>query len=130
MPTFEYKIVPAPRKIKKIKGVRGSEDRYARNLSDLMNELAADGWEYQRAESLPVDEKTGMMGKTQEIFHNVLVFRRENIPAAETAPTPEPAPAPVYEAPNEAADPAMLETLVVEDAVEIDVPELGPAVRD
>ncbi len=128
MPTFEYKIVPAPRKIKKIKGVRGNEDRYARNLSDLMNELAADGWEYQRAESLPVDEKTGMMGKTQEIFHNVLVFRRETIPATETAPTSEPAP--VYEAPNEAADPAMLETLVVEDSVEIDVPELGPAVRD
>lgn len=127
MPVFEYKVVPAPRKIRKVKGLRGSEDRYARNLSDLMNEQAADGWEYQRAESLPVDEKSGMMGKLSEHFHNVLVFRREKIAMAEPALEPEPA---VYSKPNEAAAPTMLKTLVAEDEIDIEVPELGPATRD
>jgi hypothetical protein len=42
-----------------------------------MNELAQDGWEYQRAESLPDEEKKGFMGGKEVVTRNILVFRRE-----------------------------------------------------
>lgn len=76
MPNFyEYKVVPAPSRPAKVKGLRGTQDRFAHALADVMNELAADGWEYQRAETLPCDERSGLTGKTTN-FQNVLVFRR------------------------------------------------------
>jgi hypothetical protein len=31
--------------------------KFASGLESLMNELAQDGWEYQRAESLPDEER-------------------------------------------------------------------------
>ncbi len=142
MSAFEYKVVTAPRKARKVKGVRGTDERYAVNLTELMNRQAADGWEYQRAESLPVDEKTGIMGKTQERYINVLVFRRavavtEGSPVAETVepvaePVAEPAVAvePPVETVEPAADPAMLTTPAVNDTPEGEAPPLGAATRD
>jgi hypothetical protein len=73
---FEYKVVPAPIRGKKTRGVKSPADRFANTLSDLMNELAADGWEYLRADTLPSEERAGFTGKTT-VFQNVLVFRRE-----------------------------------------------------
>ncbi|SFP06422.1 DUF4177 domain-containing protein [Tranquillimonas alkanivorans] len=76
MPFYEYMVVPAPRKGTRTRGVKGSDMRFAHALSELINEHAAEGWEYQRAESLPCDERTGMIGRTTTV-QNVLVFRRE-----------------------------------------------------
>lgn len=81
---FEYKVVPAPTRGKKIRGVKSSADRFANTLSELMNEMAADGWEYQRADTLPAEERAGLTGKST-VFQNVLVFRRA-VEAAEAAP--------------------------------------------
>jgi hypothetical protein len=39
--------------------------------------MAQDGWEYQRAESLPDEEKKGFMGGKEVVTRNILVFRRE-----------------------------------------------------
>ncbi|PCJ76438.1 MAG: DUF4177 domain-containing protein [Rhodobacteraceae bacterium] len=130
MSTFEYKTICAPRKALKIKGVKGTDNRYAQTLTDAINAQAADGWEYFRAESLPVDEKTGMMGKTEEKYLSLLIFRRENIETYE-----EPAFSPA--AAEEAADPMMLQTPEVEDVAEIEIDgeisdeisTLGPATR-
>ncbi len=143
MSAFEYKVVTAPRKARKVKGVRGTDERYAVNLTELMNRQAADGWEYQRAESLPVDEKTGIMGKTQERYINVLVFRRavtmveetavaEPVVAAVAEPVAEPAVAvePPVETIEPAADPAMLATPALNDTPEGEAPPLGAATRD
>lgn len=76
MQRYEYKVVPAPRRGEKARGVKTVEDRFALALTGLMNTLAADGWEYQRADALPVDERAGLTGGTRTSYHNLLTFRR------------------------------------------------------
>jgi len=75
MSNYEYKVVPAPQKGLKAKGVKGAEARFSHALETLMNDMAADGWHYQRAETLPSIERVGLTGSTTE-WRNVLVFRR------------------------------------------------------
>ncbi|MEP3440599.1 MAG: hypothetical protein ABJN72_03885 [Sulfitobacter sp.] len=75
MPRYEYKVVPAPTKGIKGKGVRGAEARFSFALQELMNGMAGYGWEYQRSETLPSIERSGLTGSTTE-WRNVLVFRR------------------------------------------------------
>ena len=72
---FEYKIVPAPTKALKNKGLKSPEDRFAFTLEELLNEMGAEGWEYQRAETLPSTERAGLTSTTTE-WRNVLVFRK------------------------------------------------------
>lgn len=93
MPRYEYKIVPAPAKGLKGKGVKGAEARFAFALEALMNDMASEGWEYQRAETLPSIERSGLTGSTTE-WRNVLVFRRvREEDAAAYAPELLPPPA-------------------------------------
>jgi hypothetical protein len=75
MQAFEYKVVPAPHKGTKAKGVKTAESRFANSIEITLNELAAEGWEYLRAELLPSDERTGLTGSTTN-WRNVLIFRR------------------------------------------------------
>ncbi|GEM_PF-1474211 len=86
MSNYEYKVVPAPRKGLKGKGIKGAEGRFANALMTAMNELGAEGWEYQRSDTLPCDERSGMMGKSTT-FQNMLVFRREVPVTAEVVET-------------------------------------------
>lgn len=76
MSAYEYKVVPAPAKGQKGKGVKTGEARFALAIETLMNEMAAEGWEYQRAETLPSQERSGIAGSVTE-WRNVLVFRRQ-----------------------------------------------------
>lgn len=75
MQRFEYKVIPAPKRGEKARGVRTTEDRFALALTHLMNDLGADGWDYVRADALPCDERAGWTG-TRTVFLNVLIFRR------------------------------------------------------
>ncbi|MGP3699116.1 DUF4177 domain-containing protein [Rhodobacter sp. NSM] len=75
MTRFEYKVVPAPRKGEKVKGLKTPSDRFAHSLTQVMNELGRDGWEYMRAETLPCEERAGFTGKTTT-YQNLLIFRR------------------------------------------------------
>lgn len=93
MPRYEYKVVPAPQKGLKGKGVKGAEARFSHALQELMNGLAGYGWEYQRAETLPSLERSGLTSTTTE-WRNVLVFRRlrehdAEVFAPELLPPPE-----------------------------------------
>ena len=45
MQRFEYKVVPAPRRGEKARGVKTSEERFALALSTLMNTLGREGWD-------------------------------------------------------------------------------------
>jgi hypothetical protein len=81
MPAYEYRVVPAPRTATKEKGAKTTDSRFALTLTRLMNELGAEGWEYQRAETLPCDERRGLTGRVETTQH-VLVFRRERDLAA------------------------------------------------
>ncbi len=72
---YEYKVIPAPAKGKKQRGIKGAEARFAHALESVMNELAQDRWEFQRADILPSEERQGITS-TQTIYRSVLVFRR------------------------------------------------------
>ncbi|APZ53878.1 DUF4177 domain-containing protein [Salipiger abyssi] len=75
MAIYEYKVVPAPARGEKTRGVKGAEGRFAFAIERLMNEMAAEGWEYQRAETLPSEERSGLTS-SQTVWRNLLVFRR------------------------------------------------------
>lgn len=75
MQQYEYKVVPAPARGEKERGLKAGAERFAHTLSGVMNDMAAKGWEYLRAETLPAEERTGLTGKTT-VYHNLLVFRR------------------------------------------------------
>ncbi|WP_259992110.1 DUF4177 domain-containing protein [Sulfitobacter sp. S190] len=97
MPRYEYKVVPAPQKGLKGKGVRGPEARFSNALQELMNGLGGYGWEYLRAETLPSIERSGLASTTTE-WRNVLVFRRPRTgDVEEFQPELLPAPDPLDE---------------------------------
>ena len=75
MRKFEYKAIPAPAQGTKAKGLKSIEDRFALSVTESLNEMAAEGWEYVRAETLPCDERKGLTG-TQTSYQNLLIFRR------------------------------------------------------
>jgi hypothetical protein len=75
MQRFEYKVVPSPRKGEKAREAKTTTDRFALTLTNLMNRLGQDGWEYLRADALPCDERVGLTG-SKTTYQNVLVFRR------------------------------------------------------
>ena len=76
MQRYEYKVLPAPRRGTKARDAKTTEDRFALTLSTLMNDLGRDGWEYQRSETLPCDERSGFT-KTKTTEQTMPIFRRE-----------------------------------------------------
>ncbi|WP_430464515.1 DUF4177 domain-containing protein [Tabrizicola sp.] len=72
---YEFKVIPAPRRGEKARGAKTTEERFALALTETLNAMAAEGWDYLRAETLPVDERSGLTG-TKTSFQNMLVFRR------------------------------------------------------
>lgn len=85
---FEYKVIPAPRKGLKAKGIKTPEDRFSHTLQELMNSEAQGGWEFVRAETLPSEERSGFRSTTV-VYRSVLVFRKAILQAEEPAPEPE-----------------------------------------
>ena len=106
MQRFEYKVIPAPKRGEKARGVKTTEDRFALALTQLMNELGADGWDYVRADALPCEERAGLTG-TRTTFQNMLVFRRV-IGSVATEDRP-------------------MVRLLLQDAAAAPTPRLGPA---
>lgn len=75
MQQFEFKVIPAPRRAEKARGLKTTADRFAHTLAQVMNELARDGWEYLRADTLLCEERAGLTGKSTS-YQTMLVFRR------------------------------------------------------
>lgn len=112
MSSFEYSAIPAPIRSEKAKAAKTPAERYALTLTEEINRMASDGWEYLRAETLPSEERSGLTGRTT-LFHNLLIFRRPKptavkpraltdaeVKPAAPAPAPKPAePAPPRQAP-------------------------------
>jgi len=97
MTRYEYKVCPAPSKGRKASGVKGPEARFAHSLELLMNDMGTEGWEYQRSDILPSEERQGL-ASTHTVYRSVLVFRRaiNDTPPetqSETLCPPEPTPA-------------------------------------
>ena len=75
MSKFEYRAIPAPTRGTKARGAKSTEDRFALSITEALNEMAEEGWEYVRAETLPCDERKGLTG-TQTTYQNILIFKR------------------------------------------------------
>lgn len=70
---YEYRVMPAPRRA--AGGAKTAEARFALALTEMMNAMGREGWEYQRADTLPLDERSGLTG-TKTSYQNMLIFRR------------------------------------------------------
>lgn len=75
MGSYEYKVITAPTRGARGPGVKGAEGRFAHSLEQAINQFAAEGWEYQRAETLPSEERSGL-SSTQTVYRSILIFRR------------------------------------------------------
>lgn len=75
MPQYQYRVISAPNRGVKAKGIKAPEDRFSHAIEEVMNQMATEGWEYQRAETLPSVERSGLTSTTTN-WRNVLVFRR------------------------------------------------------
>ena len=107
---YEYKCVGAPERTKRKRGAKTRSDRVAAAMQEIIAAQSTDGWEYQRTDLVPMEEKSGLFSRSHEVHRAVLVFRRPlsgatavaapvvTTPAAEpvaapvAAPVPEPAP--------------------------------------
>ncbi|QYX58165.1 DUF4177 domain-containing protein [Roseovarius sp. SCSIO 43702] len=103
MQRVEYKVIPAPNKGLKDKGVKGPEARFAHAVETLMNEMGAKGWSYLRADILPSEERQGLTSTTT-VYRTLLVFQRP-VPEAHTGPAPTP-PESAESEPDAAPEPA------------------------
>lgn len=127
---YEYKVIPAPRRAEKNKSIRNADNRYAHTLANIMNAEAAHGWMYLRTETLPVDEKSGIMGKTSEKYLNVMVFQRELEAEQVQQQVQETYEPRISSTPSQvASDPHLLSNPALDENLE-QVANLGPAVRD
>jgi hypothetical protein len=102
MNLHEYLALPAPRRAQKVKGLKTASERYAHELTTLLNDLAQEGWEYWRSETLPSEERKGFTGTTI-VEHHLLIFRRPRAEQMAEAMTLRPAEA----APAMRAQPAV-----------------------
>lgn len=90
---YEYKAVPAPERTPRVRGLKTTGERFAHMLTETLNGLAGEGWEFLRAETLPCVERKGLMGSAAST-QVVLIFRRELprfVPPAEGPFDPVPA---------------------------------------
>ncbi|MBC7138053.1 MAG: DUF4177 domain-containing protein [Defluviimonas sp.] len=109
MQRYEYRVIIAPNRGEKVRGLKTTGERFAHAMTELMNDMARDGWEYVRADTLPCEERSGLTSRTTT-YQNLLTFRRlaaetaavdmpKALAAPEAAPGPAPEPAPAPPAP-------------------------------
>ena len=77
MTHYDYKVVPAPTRAKRVKGVHSPEEHFAATLAETINEAARHGWEYVRAETLHHETPRGWFRRALASDQSVLIFRRE-----------------------------------------------------
>lgn len=104
MTGYTYKTVAAPRRLKRVKGVKGQDALLSHSVAELIAAEAAQGWEYLRADTFPVEEKGGMFSKPVVTERALLVFRKpvavqQARPAAaeHVQQTPQPAVPPAHQ---------------------------------
>ncbi|MBB97213.1 MAG: DUF4177 domain-containing protein [Rhodobacteraceae bacterium] len=128
MPQFEYKVVPAPTRGDKVKGVKQPEARFAHSVEGVLNRMAEGGWEFVRAEMLPNEERSGLSKTTRE-WRNLLIFRRERAaadtidPALIAAPVPPAQSGAKLAARHDTHDAARAEPAFAEDPASYDMPD-------
>lgn len=83
---FEYKFMPAPKQVRKGTAVVNDAHALTRRLDSEINLVTGSGWEFVRAEKVPVKERWLFIPVTRQ--RDYLIFRRP-ISAAEEPRIPE-----------------------------------------
>ncbi len=91
---YEYKVVPAPQRAAKAKGLKTTAERFANTLAESINAEAAGGWQFVRSETLPCEERS-RLGASRISQQVVMIFAR---PLGATRPDAGSALAAVQEA--------------------------------
>ena len=82
----EYRIVTAPDRPKRRAAGKDEGQRFAATLEDLVNEMAAEGWAFERTETLTYSRRKGLFRRV-DTAAALLVFARDlDAPAAEARP--------------------------------------------
>lgn len=76
MTSYEYKVIPAPRQARKVKGVKSADELFAMTLAEAINEVARQDWEFVRTETLTAEAPGGWFRRGTASDHTVMVFRR------------------------------------------------------
>ena len=77
MAYYDYKVIPAPRRAKRMKGVHAPEELFAHTLSEAISELSRQGWEYLGSETMTAEAPRGWFRRGLAEPLTVLVFRRQ-----------------------------------------------------
>ncbi|WP_146204849.1 DUF4177 domain-containing protein [Jannaschia seohaensis] len=72
---YEFTVVAAPSKAERVEGLRTDAERMAATWTQLLNDMALDGWDYVRADTLPNDSSKDLTGTAPKTM-TLLVFRR------------------------------------------------------
>lgn len=109
MSYFEYRVVPAPKSVPRLKGVKSPEGRFAVSMAEALNAEGRDGWEFQSTETIETEVRGGLLSKKTLEKLSVLVFRRwvdtdayeDHRPAEPEAPIADLAPRDAESSPAE-----------------------------
>ena len=100
MSDTEVKVVAAPRRLKKVRGAKSTEDAVAQMMQDAIAEEAKGGWRFAGLSTVTMVKKRFLL-KPKEHEATVMVFERARgaapVQAADPAPAPKAAPAPVVD---------------------------------
>jgi hypothetical protein len=91
--SYEYRVVPAPKQLRRRKGVSSNAELFATTLAECINAEAQEGWEYVRSESLSAEGPSGWFRRAAIVEETMLIFRRHQTAPAEAGETRETAEA-------------------------------------
>lgn len=76
MSYYEYVVIPVAKAAPRAKGVKRTDERFAHGLSETLNHFGAEGWEFQRTETMSVEAKAGFFSRPAVEQVTVMIFRR------------------------------------------------------
>jgi hypothetical protein len=72
---YEYQVVSTPTKRIKFKGLKKTDDAFALTLTENINELAREGWQFVLSETI-AETSRSFFGKTRRQERDFMVYRR------------------------------------------------------
>ncbi|MBV2361290.1 hypothetical protein KUH32_16110 [Thalassococcus sp. CAU 1522] len=75
MPRYEYRVIPGPGRGERTPVPRTTDERFALAIERLLNQMASDGWDFLRAETLTCEDRASPASEGG-VRRDFLVFRR------------------------------------------------------
>lgn len=89
MTKYEFRAIPCPERALRSADIPAGADPFCETLAAAINDLAAEGWDYIRSETIEVKTRRFLRLRKQD--RTFLVFRREARPLLENRPLLDPA---------------------------------------